>query len=233
MWLVNSSIGRKVTMSVTGLFLILFLTFHSLMNVTIIIGDGGHAYNAVCEFLGANWYAIIGTLIIAAGFVLHIIFAMMLTIQNYRARGNARYAMSKTKGNVTWASKNMFVLGTIVLGFLALHMYHFWYKMQYAELFHVEGMVERAADGAYHVNNLFSNPIYSAIYIVWIVALWFHLTHGFWSGMQTLGLSNKTWLPRLRTISNIYATFIAILFLLIPVFYLFGYDIYEVRWFIH
>jgi succinate dehydrogenase / fumarate reductase cytochrome b subunit len=86
MWLTNSSVGRKVVMSVTGLFLVLFVTFHTLMNAVALISFDG--YNKVCDFLGANWYAVVGTLILAAGFVIHIIYALWLTLQNKKARGN-------------------------------------------------------------------------------------------------------------------------------------------------
>lgn len=224
MWLINSSIGRKVIMSVTGLFLILFLTFHSLMNITILIPKtGGEIYNQVNAMLGANWYAVLGTLIIAFGFVVHIVYALILTLQNYKARGNNRYAVTKKQEGVKWASKNMFILGAIVLGFLVLHLYQFWYKMQFAELTgHHTGAFD-PHDGTAYVNALFAQPIYAILYIVWLVALWFHLTHGFWSAMHSIGLSNKVWLPRLKVISNAYATIIILLFMAVPVAYLFGF----------
>lgn len=84
MWLIDSSIGRKVIMSVTGIFLILFLTFHSIMNVTVLIS--GDIYNAICEFLGANWHAVAASLVLALGFVCHILYASYLTWLNYKAR---------------------------------------------------------------------------------------------------------------------------------------------------
>ena len=113
MWLFNSSIGRKLVMSLSGLFLILFLTFHLAMNFVAVFS--GEAYNMVCEFLGANWYALVGTLILALGFVVHIIYAFWLTIQNRKARGNDRYAVVAKPKQVEWASQNMLVLGIIVV----------------------------------------------------------------------------------------------------------------------
>ena len=83
----KSSIGKKLIMSVTGCFLILFLTFHMCMNLVYVFSAEG--YNMVCEFLGSNWYAVAGTLVLALGFVFHIVYASILTIQNRRARGNA------------------------------------------------------------------------------------------------------------------------------------------------
>ncbi len=215
MWLFNSSIGRKVIMSVSGIFLILFLLFHMSMNLTLVFSREG--YDMICLFLGAHWYAIIGTLILAAGFFVHIIYAAMLTLQNQRARGKDKYA-SSNKTKTEWASKNMFVLGAIILGFLVLHMYHFWYKMQFAELFNPEQAIH---EGSGLVIKLFSDPFYAVIYLVWLVAIWYHLTHGIWSAFQSLGINNKTWYPRLKTISNIVATIIMIGFATVPVYFAF------------
>ena len=91
MWLSNSSVGRKVVMSVTGIALVLFLTFHMAMNLVALVSANG--YNMVCEFLGANWYALVATVGLAALFIIHIIYAFWLTMQNRKARGNERYAV--------------------------------------------------------------------------------------------------------------------------------------------
>jgi succinate dehydrogenase / fumarate reductase cytochrome b subunit len=220
MWLIDSSIGRKLVMSITGVFLVLFLLFHSVMNIVVIISP--EAYNAICEFLGANWYAIVGTSALAAGFVIHILYALFLSYQNIRARGNQGYAVTKSQKGVDWSSRNMLILGAIVLGFLGLHMFNFWYKMQFAELTQNVKYMEDAANGAKHVKELFSNWIYCAVYIVWLSALWFHLTHGIWSALQTTGLNNKTWLPRVKVISNVISTIVILMFMAIPLYYLFG-----------
>lgn len=226
-WLINSSIGRKLIMSISGLFLVLFLLFHSLMNFVVIIS--ADAYNAVAGFLGANWYALIATVVLAFGFLIHIIYATIITLQNRKARGPNRYNVRKPQKTVSWASKNMFVLGVIILGFLILHLMHFWAKMQWVEIryghdyasfgFHDPG------DGAYFIKQLFVQPLYSIIYLVWLVALWFHLTHGFWSGMHTLGWSNQVWLPRLKKISYVLATVICALFASVPIYFLLGFGV--------
>jgi len=218
MWLINSSVGRKVVMSLTGLFLILFLTFHMAMNVVAVIS--AEAYNMIASFLGANWYALIGTLIIAGGAVIHIIYAFWLTLQNRRARGTERYAVSETPKAVEWASQNMLVLGLIVLLGLGLHLAQFWYKMQFAEVIGNHNLGEfGVSDGAAYIQYYFSNIVYVVIYLVWLVALWFHLTHGFWSSLQTLGWSNKIWFERWRVISYIFSTLVVAGFALVVVFY--------------
>jgi succinate dehydrogenase / fumarate reductase, cytochrome b subunit len=213
LFIFNSSIGRKLVMSVTGAALVLFLTFHSIMNIFVIISP--EVYDQICEFLGANWYAIIGTIGLAALVVIHICYAFWLTLQNYLARGRDRYAVSKRAPGVDWAAQNMLVLGLIILGFLGLHLFNFWYKMQLPEM-----MGGEPAVGSTIVAGLFSMPAYCILYMVWLSALWFHLTHGVWSAMQTLGWSNHTWLPRIKMISNIVATIVILLFMAIPVYYL-------------
>ena len=94
MWLCDSSIGRKVVMSVTGIALVLFLTFHASMNVVALFSAEG--YNMICEFLGSNWYAVAATLALAALVAIHIIYAFWLTMQNRKARGNNRYDVTRS-----------------------------------------------------------------------------------------------------------------------------------------
>jgi len=217
MWLFDSSVGRKFIMSITGICLVLFLTFHCLMNIVVIFSPEG--YNAICEFLGANWYAIIGTLALALGCVIHILYAFVLSIQNLIARGKERYAVTERQDGVEWASKNMLVLGIIILGFLGLHLYNFWFKMQFVELTGIETGIYSPTDGAAYVKDLFAQPVYFVLYLVWLAALWFHLTHGVWSALHTLGWNNNTWMPRVKCISNIVSTCVVLTFMAVVVYY--------------
>ena len=226
MWLSKSSVGRKVVMSVTGAALVLFLLFHMSMNLVAIISTDG--YNAICEFLGANWYALVGTAGLAALVVLHFVYAFILTLQNRKARGSQRYAVSERPKNVTWASQNMLVLGIIVILGIALHLFNFWAKMQLPEVLHMMGMhvdavtMENVANGSYYIASTFSCPVYAAIYVIWLAALWFHLTHGIWSSMQTLGVNNNVWICRWKAIGNVLATIIILGFLVVVVAGYFG-----------
>ena len=218
MWLTKSSVGRKVIMSVTGVALVLFLLFHMSMNLVAIISAEG--YNAICEFLGANWYALVGTAGLAALVVVHFVYAFILTMQNRKARGSQRYAVAERPKGVSWASQNMLALGIIVILGLGLHLFNFWAKMQLPEVLHGLGMdvsVATAHDGVYHIINTFSCPIYVALYVSWLGALWFHLTHGFWSAMQTLGINNKVWYARWKKIGNVVVTLIIAGFLAVVV----------------
>ena len=211
MWLCNSSIGRKVVMSVTGIALVLFLAFHGSMNVVALIS--AEAYNAICGFLGANWYAVSATAALGALTVIHIVYAFWLTLQNRKARGASRYEVTDKPKKVEWASQNMLVLGIIVVLGMGLHLYNFWAKMMLVELVPCAGDHHLATDGAYWIAKTFQNPVYVTIYIVWLVALWFHLTHGFWSALQSLGLSGHIWFNRWRVIGNVFVTIVVLMFL--------------------
>ena len=209
MWLINSSVGRKFVMSITGICLVLFLTFHGCMNVVAVFS--GEAYNKICEFLGANWYAVAATLALAALAVIHIVYAFILTLQNRKARGSNRYAVTSKPEKVEWTSQNMLVLGIIVLIGLLLHLYDFWYNMMFAELFGVVGQIS-PTDGFAFIQQTFSNPVFAVLYLVWFFAIWFHLTHGFWSAIQTLGWSGHVWFCRWKVIGIVYVTLVMLLF---------------------
>ena len=221
MWLINSSVGRKVVMGITGASLVLFLLFHASMNLVAIISEEG--YNMICEFLGANWYALVATAGLAGLVVLHILYAFILTVQNYRARGSQRYAVSANQKDVSWASKNMLVLGVIVVLGIGLHLFNFWYKMQFAEILHMAGVADveiaNATNGVYWIKETFANPIYVGLYLVWLAAIWFHLTHGVWSAMHSLGLNNGIWMKRVKCISNIVSTLVVLMFAVVVVYY--------------
>ena len=223
MWLLNSSIGKKLIMSISGLFLVLFLLFHLSMNVAAVFS--GEAYNMVCSLLGSNWYAVAATLVLAAGVVIHFVYAIILTLQNRKARGNDRYAINARPKGVEWASQNMFVLGLIVILFMLLHFSQFWYKMMFAELIgHHEVALASAMvspqDGAAFINYYFQgNAVITVLYLIWYVALWFHLTHGFWSAIQTIGWNNTIWMNRWECISKIVATVICGLFAIITIIF--------------
>ena len=223
MWLLNSSIGKKLIMSISGLFLVLFLLFHLSMNVAAVFS--GEAYNMVCSLLGSNWYAVAATLVLAAGVVIHFVYAIILTLQNRKARGNDRYAINARPKGVERASQNMFVLGLIVILFMLLHFSQFWYKMMFAELIgHHEVALGSAMvspqDGAAFINYYFQgNAVITVLYLIWYVALWFHLTHGFWSAIQTIGWNNTIWMNRWECISKIVATVICGLFAIITIIF--------------
>lgn len=216
MWLFNSSVGRKFIMCLTGAFLVLFVTFHCVMNSVAIFWPS--AYNCICEFLGANWYALLGTMVLAAGFILHIVYAFWLTLQNRKARGNDRYAVTSKPPQVEWASQNMLVLGIVVLAFLAIHGIQFWYKMQFAEI--TGNLVECGcgetvppAAGTLFIQMAFGEWYTLPIYLIGFIALWFHMTHGFWSMFQSCGWNGRVWFERLKCIANWWTSIVVLMFI--------------------
>ena len=226
MWLLNSSIGRKVIMSVTGLALLLFLTFHCCMNVVALFS--GEAYNMICEMLGANWYAIAATLGLATLALIHIVFAFILTAQNRKARGANRYEVSTAvnKNGLLdvaegWASSNMLVLGLIILFGLIMHLKDFWYNMMFAEIVGME-MKHGPTDGFAWIQETFSNPVFVVLYLIWFAAIWLHLAHGFWSAMHTLGASGKIWQKRMQWIGLIYVTLLMLGYAVVVLGFAFG-----------
>ena len=222
MWLINSSIGRKVVMSVTGLALILFLTFHASMNVVALFSAEG--YNMICEFLGANWYAVVATLGLAALVALHFVYALWLTIQNKKARGTDSYAVTDKPEKVEFASQNMLVLGIIICLGLLLHLWHFWYNMMWAELSDPTAAIAAVpspADGYAWIKWTFHEAplhiLYDVLYLIWFCAIWFHMNHGFWSAIQTLGWSGKIWLNRWQCIGLIWSTIVVLMFAVVVI----------------
>ena len=214
MWLTNSSIGRKLVMCITGACLILFVTFHVLMNAVAIFWPS--AYDVICAFLGANWYALVASIGLAALFVIHIIYAVWLTLQNRKARGNDRYAVTSKPKQVEWASQNMLVLGIVILAFLVVHLIQFWAKMQLAEIIgcdaHHDGVEVPPAAGSLFLHIAFSQIWTPIVYIIGFIALWFHMNHGFWSMFQSCGWDNDVWIKRLKCIGCWWTTIVIGLF---------------------
>jgi succinate dehydrogenase / fumarate reductase cytochrome b subunit len=209
-----SSIGKKLVMSLSGLFLMVFLALHSGINCLLLLG--ADAYNEACHFMDTNPLIQVMVPILAFGFLIHIIYATYLTWGNWKARGATAYAVSNKGEASSWAARNMFVLGIIIVGFLALHLTHFWAKMQLAHYLNGEG----AANPYGLVTELLRQPFYGIMYIIWFCALWFHLTHGFWSAFQTIGLNNGKWLSRWKAAAYVYATVVALAFLSVPIYFL-------------
>ena len=223
MWLTSSSIGRKVIMAVTGAALILFLTFHVLMNSVAILWPA--AYNSVCAFLGANWYALIACAGLAVLFIAHILYAFVLTMQNRKARGNDSYAVTATPKSVEWSSKNMLVLGIVVVAFLAVHFIQFWYKMQFQEIIGnhyyetAEGVLVPATAGSAFLHIAFESIWTPVVYLIGFAALWLHMNHGFWSMFQSAGWNNTIWLPRLKKIACGWTSVVVGLFVIQAVWF--------------
>lgn len=198
-----------MVMALSGAFLVLFVTFHCLMNAVAICWPA--AYNSVCEFLGANWYALGASAILALFVLIHIFYAVMLTLQNRKARGNKRYSIAVKPSSVEWSSQNMLVLGIVILAFLVVHLIQFWAKMQLQEIRGADEMLPPAA-GTLFLQQAFELPWTLIVYGIGFLALWFHLNHGFWSMFQSIGWNNTNWMPRLKKIGLWWTTIVVALF---------------------
>ncbi len=192
---IHSSLGKKLVMSVTGCFLVLFILFHMSMNVTAIISPEG--YNAICEFLGANWYALAGTVVLALGVLIHFLYAIILTLHNYKARGQQRYAVTVQEPGVAWASKTCSCWDSSSWSACCSTSSTSGRRCSLVEILgqHTNSLGYSPADGAALIRYTFSQWYYVVIYLVWFAALWFHLTHGVWSMFQSVGWANDTWYP--------------------------------------
>lgn len=208
----KSSIGKKLIMSISGLFLILFLTFHMVMNLTYVFDPDSKVYGTICEILSMGWVNVVVP-ILAFGFIIHIVYAFILTIGNRKARGEQRYEVPNKAKTDSWAARNMFVLGVIVLCFIVLHLSQFWAKMQLQNWLGGEEanpyMLMEAVFGKWY--NL-------CLYLIWFAALWFHLTHGFWSALQTIGWNNQIWYKRLKVITCAYVTIVLLGFAVVAIY---------------
>ncbi len=215
----TSSIGKKLIMSISGLFLIIFLLLHLTINFFSVIdsctgyfGKEDGLFAMGCEFMSLPIVSVMVP-VLAFGFVIHILYAFILTLSNLKSRGGYnRYAVASKARTESWASKNMLVLGIIVLGILAFHLTHFWADMQLKEWTGGE-----AVNPYDLLTTTFGHWYNVVIYIIWFGALWFHLTHGFWSAFQTIGWDNTVWIKRLQVISYIVATIIFLGFAVVAV----------------
>ena len=215
----KSSIGKKLIMSISGLFLIIFLTLHVTINLFSVFDTFKGTYGAAdglfamgCEFMSLPIVTIMVP-VLAFGFIIHIIYAFYLTWNNIKTRGGyRRYAVASRAKAESWASKNMLALGIIVLGFIAFHLTHFWDEMQLKEL-----MGQEATDPYVLLNRTFEQWWMVLLYIIWFGAIWFHLTHGFWSAFQTIGWSNKIWEKRLNVIGYIIVSLLMLGFVAVAI----------------
>ena len=207
-----SSITKKLIMAVTGGGLVFFLLFHGAMNVVSIFSEDG--YRWICEFLGDNWYALVGTMGLAVLMVFHLIYAFILSLENYMARGRQRYAVNERPDGVSWASKNMLAIGAFILFGLVLHLVDFWSKMQLAE---IKGGAP--VDGIDQIKFIFSNNYFSVMYLLWLVAIWFHLSHGIASVMQSIGWNNLVWQRRIEWLGKFFAIVIVVMFVSVVINY--------------
>jgi succinate dehydrogenase / fumarate reductase, cytochrome b subunit len=214
----SSSIGRKIIMAVTGLFLCSFLVVHLVGNLQLFKADNGVAFNAYSEFMGHN--PIIRTLeiVLVLGFGFHIYEGLALAAKNRAARGGQGYVSDHIEQNSSWHSRSMAMLGSIVLFFLIVHLYNFFGSLRFTD-------VPRDANGnedAYSlVLSAFKNPLYVALYVIAQFALLYHLLHGFSSAFQTLGLTHRKYTPAIKFVGYAFSIIVCAAFAAMPIYFFF------------
>jgi len=213
--LFTSTLGRKLIMALTGLFLISFLVIHLIGNLQLLKPDGGEAFNVYAYFMTHN--PIIKTIsyTLYASILIHSLWALFLTVHNRRARGTQSYAI--TNKNSSIASRNMGILGTIIFIFIVIHMKDFWAEMHWGGVPFKTYNGHEVKDLYTLVANAFSEAWYVGLYIISMIMLAFHLWHGFTSAFQTLGLNHSKYNPAINFIGKTFAIVVPALFAWIPI----------------
>jgi succinate dehydrogenase / fumarate reductase cytochrome b subunit len=216
-WFTNlfaSSLGRKLLMALTGLFLITFLAVHLAGNLQLLNDDGGKSFNIYTEFMSHNPLIQTISKVNFALIFIHIIWAILITRKNKQARGHS-YAISNKSSH--WTSRNMGILGTIVLIFLVVHLRHFYAELHWGTTPMVTYDGKEMHDAYTLVSYWFAKEWYSGLYVVCMIGLAFHLWHGFSSAFQTLGLNHVKYNPVINFVGRAFAIIVPALFALIPI----------------
>lgn len=215
--LLSSTLGRKLIMALTGLFLISFLVVHCTINSMIFLNDGGATFSHWGHFMGTN--PIIRTLEIGlvVGFLLHIIQGLSLWKANRSARP-IKYSVYKAPANSTWYSRSMGLLGTLLLLFLVLHTSHFWIPNRTNQFTQGEELPLYKM-----MFEVFSNPLIVLFYVIGCMSLFWHLLHGFTSAFQSLGLNHLKYNGIISFVGTAFSIIVSLLFALMPVAIYFGW----------
>ncbi|MFN4300061.1 MAG: succinate dehydrogenase cytochrome b subunit [Thermaurantimonas sp.] len=217
--LLGSSIVKKYWMALTGLFLCTFLVVHLGGNLVLLRGEEARLdFNAYAKFLTTFPVVKAISYLLYFSILFHSFDGILLTIQNRAARP-VKYFYNRPEANSTWQSRNMALLGTIILAFIVTHMANFWYKMHFGDI----PLDANGNKDLYEVVvTFFKDPslgiVYVGLYVVSMIALGFHLLHGFASAFQTLGLYHKKYNPIIKNIGVLFSVLVSILFAIIPIF---------------
>lgn len=219
--MLTSTLGKKLLMSLTGLFLISFLTIHLIGNLAIFSSDEGLAFNAYAAFMSTN--PLIGTVsyLLYAGILLHILVAVILYFSNSSARP-VKYKVQKSSQNSSWESRSMTLLGILILAFLFIHLKDFWWQYKHDGGYQFVEDANGNRDIYALVIQQFKTPFALVSYLIGLVALYFHLKHGFQSAFQTLGLEHSKYTPLIKAIGLIYAIIVPVGFASMPIYVFFS-----------
>lgn len=206
----SSSIGKKFLMGLTGLFLISFLIIHVSLNSFIFFNDHGASFNEGANFMAHNPVIRVLEIGLFGGLLLHIFQALVLTLENRKARPIA-YEVVNGSANSSWYSRSMGILGSLLLIFLVVHLANFWVPTKVSVFTHTE---HNTFEG---LKETFSQWYFVVLYLVGVGSLLYHLLHGFQSAFQSLGLNHKKYTPAIKTIGVWFSIIVCLLFAAMPI----------------
>mgnify|MGYP002395600268 FL=1 len=219
-----STITKKVTMSIAGIFLLLFLIVHLGINIFILPITENHKeiFREAVHFMTSNPVIKVFEIVLFGAFIIHAIWGIVIQVKNWMARPS-RYKVRKTN-ETSYFSKFMIHTGIIIIIFLTIHFINFYF-VKLGITAPPEGMLRVADNHDFHsmAVNLFSNPFYSILYIVLLILLGFHLNHAFQSAFQTLGINHPVYTPVIKAVGDFYSIVIPLGFCLIPLYFLIYY----------
>ena len=219
----TSSIGKKLVMGLTGLFLISFLIVHAGVNACIWALDHGEMFNKAAHFMGSTVVVRILEIGLFVGFFVHIIQGFVLEFQN-KSKRKIGYEVKMGNRGSKWYSRSMGLLGTLILLFLILHLYHFWIPSRLGGLWNITPLPPVSYEGGKEIHNLYAEMIavfsdhllVVVIYILGCISLAFHLLHGFQSSFRTIGLHNQKFVPLVKATGAAFAIIVSLIFALMP-----------------
>jgi succinate dehydrogenase / fumarate reductase cytochrome b subunit len=220
----TSAIGKKIVMGLTGLFLIAFLVIHVGLNACIFYdlpffdpNDNGAMFNKASHFMGSTLVMRLLEIVLFAGFIVHIIQGWSLEVQNRQKRKQGYQVNLGDRGS-KWYSRSMGLLGTLIFLFLVLHISDFWvpsritHNLPQAQYHGVE-----MHDMFIKMYNSFQNPLVVVLYLLGVLALAYHLFHGFHTAFRSMGVHNKKYLTMLKSLGYGFTIIVCVLFALMPI----------------
>jgi succinate dehydrogenase / fumarate reductase cytochrome b subunit len=213
----TSSIGKKLVMGFTGLFLITFIVVHVGINSCIFANDGGVMFNKAAHFMGSTVLIRIAEIGLFIGLLLHIVQGLMLTLQN-QAKRKSKYIVNAASANSKWYSRSMGILGTLLLFFLALHLFHFWMKARFGGEIPEVNIANTDMHDMYTLMKVTFQELWVVIaYVAGCVALGWHLVHGFHSAFRTVGVSSKKYLVLIQQTGIAFSIIVSLAFAMMPI----------------
>lgn len=222
--LFSSSVGKKIAMALTGIFLIVFLVVHCYVNANVFFSNGEENFNRAAHFMSTNILVRIMEIGLFAGLIVHVVQGYLLEASN-RSRRSSKYAVTAGNKTSSWYSRSMALLGTLILLFLIVHLAHFWVPSRFG------GLTDVTYDGVvYHnlygkMQDIFAQEWVVVLYVAGCFSLGWHLLHGFQSAFHTMGWNHRKYTAMIRSIGFGFSVIVPLIFALMPVFMYFGWSL--------